>query len=204
MTATTLITFPSIRTPAVADWHLDRKDARFESPLSNTFQDSARPGARWVCSLSWPALSGDDLANIRAFLAQAAKGGMRFLLPNYAYASRGVLTGAPLVNGAGQSGLTLVTKGWTISITGIVKAGDLLQLATGQLLIATADANSNASGNTTLAVEPALRTSPADSSVITVITPKAKFSLAKLGNYSLPVQPGRYAALSLDFIEDIS
>lgn len=83
----------------------------------------------------------------------------------------GVATGTPLVNGAGQTGATLVTKGWTNSVTGILKAGDVFTIAgvysinpqtyqsTGilQQFVVTADANSGAStGPAALSISPAI------------------------------------------------
>ena len=83
----------------------------------------------------------------------------------------GIATGAPLVNGAGQTGGTLVTKGWTNSQTAILKAGDVFTIAgvysinpqtyqsSGilQQFVVTADANSGAStGPATLSISPAI------------------------------------------------
>jgi hypothetical protein len=76
--------------------------------------------------------------------------------------------GTPLVNGASQTGSTLVCDGFTISTTGIVKAGATFTMAgvnsvnpvsredTGQLaqFVVTADANSDGSGNVTLSIDP--------------------------------------------------
>lgn len=78
--------------------------------------------------------------------------------------------GTPLVNTASQLGATLITDGWTASITGILKAGATFTIAgvnsvnpdsrtdTGQLacFTVTADANSDVSGNSTLAISPAI------------------------------------------------
>lgn len=91
----------------------------------------------------------------------------------------GVATGTPLVNGASQEVLypsvkdtytsTLVTKGWTNSITGILKAGDVLTIANVYAVnpvtkaklpflrqfVVKADANSGAStGPATLTISP--------------------------------------------------
>lgn len=116
----------------------------------------------------------------------------------------GVNTGTPLVNGASQSvtyaaskqtwSQSLVTKGWTNSVTGILKAGDVFTIAgvfavnpvtrasTGRLqtFSVLADANSGAStGPATLTISPPIITSgayqtvtaaPADNAPITVKT----------------------------------
>ncbi|WP_323012901.1 P22 phage major capsid protein family protein [Devosia sp.] len=115
----------------------------------------------------------------------------------------GVATGTPLVNGANQDTTyaltkdtgtqTLVTKGWTNSVTGILKAGDVFTIggvyavnpvtkATLPFLkqfVVVADANSGAStGPATLTIAPAMIASgafknvsagPADNAPITVM-----------------------------------
>lgn len=109
----------------------------------------------------------------------------------------GVLTGTPAVNGASQTGASLVTDGWTNSQTGIVKAGDIFtiagvysvnpvtKLSTGKLqqFVVTADANSGAStGPATISISPSIilasgatptlatvSNSPADDALITVL-----------------------------------
>jgi hypothetical protein len=118
--------------------------------------------------------------------------------------TKGTATGTPLVNGGSQSvtyaSLTsgssfwqssLITDGWTNSVTGILKAGDVFTIAnvfavnpiskqsTGQLQEFTviSDANSDGSGNATITVSPPIISSgvfqtvsatPADNAAITV------------------------------------
>jgi len=80
-----------------------------------------------------------------------------------------VATGTPLVNGASQVGSSIITDGWTVSITGILKAGDILKFANHtKVYMVTADANSNGSGQATISISPALVQSPADNSAITI------------------------------------
>ena len=83
-------------------------------------------------------------------------------------ATLGVGTGTPLVNGATQSGGTLVTDGWTASTTGILKAGNVFtiagvysvnpmtRLSTGALqqFVVLQDTNSAAAGATTIKIWP--------------------------------------------------
>lgn len=103
----------------------------------------------------------------------------------------GAFAGTPLVNGANQTGSSIITDGWTASITGLFKKNDVVQFAgvygvnpvtyrnTGKLqdFRITADIDSDGSGNATLTIEPALTiagksqtvtASPADNAVITV------------------------------------
>jgi hypothetical protein len=105
----------------------------------------------------------------------------------------GTQGGTPLVDGASQTGASLVTKGWSNSITNVIRAGDVFtiagvyavnpvtKLSTGRLqhFVATAAANSGAStGPATLAISPSITVtgttqtvsaSPADGAAITVL-----------------------------------
>jgi hypothetical protein len=95
--------------------------------------------------------------------------------------ARGIKTGTPLVNGASQTGSSLITDGWTASQTGILKAGDYIQLGSGsssKLYKILADKNSDGSGNATFDIFPAINTAVADNAAITIASPKGLFRLA--------------------------
>jgi hypothetical protein len=105
----------------------------------------------------------------------------------------GTQGGTPLVDGATQTGAALVTKGWSNSITNVLRAGDVITIAgvysvnpvtkqsTNRLqhFVVTAAANSGAStGPATLAISPSIvasgttqtvSASPADNAAITVL-----------------------------------
>lgn len=78
----------------------------------------------------------------------------------------GLLGGTPLVDGA-QTGASILTKGWSNSVTGLLKEGDVIQFAncfavnwfnkqsTGKLLdcVVTADVNSSGAGAATIPIK---------------------------------------------------
>jgi hypothetical protein len=83
----------------------------------------------------------------------------------------GVGTGTPLIKGASQTGSTINTDGWTISQTGILKAGDLVKFAAIDTVYEiTADCDSDGAGDATLPINPPVFSggSPGDNTAVTV------------------------------------
>jgi hypothetical protein len=74
--------------------------------------------------------------------------------------------GTPLVNGASQTGTSLIVDG----ITGIPQAGDVFKIAGVDLIYTVVTDASVSSGAATLSINPALDSSPADDAVITFIS----------------------------------
>lgn len=144
----------------------------FTSPLTQATQTNELGGARWAASYTTTRLTRAQASPLKAFLMQL-KGQVNYF---YGYdpdckLPLGVATGTPLVMGSSQVGESVVTDGWTPSVTGILKAGDLIQVGT-ELKMVTADINSNASGVATIPIRPSIRQSPADNSPIVTNTPK--------------------------------
>ena len=157
---------------------------------------------RWLVTADWTGLTRAQFAPIQAFvIAQRGQwDSFTMLLPGHKQ-PQGVATGTPLVNGASQVGRTLATKGWTANVTGILKAGDFVGI-TGQtkVYMVTADANSDGSGNATLAIEPALMSVPGDS--VALIVRNVPFTLALAGDTTeMAVQPPVLYNFSLPLVE---
>lgn len=121
-----------------------------------------------MAEVTLPVMERADAEEWISFLLKLNGQQGTFLLgDSAAKTARGIATGTPLVNGASQTGQSLVTDGWTAGVTGILKAGDYIQL--GQRLYKVLnDANSDGSGNATLDIWPRLRESPANNSSIIV------------------------------------
>jgi len=132
-------------------------------------------------SVAEPALKGflAAIANFEIYLDQ-----------NVQAQTVGAYAGTPVVNGANQSGSSIITNGWTASIAALLNVGDTFTMAgvyavnpqnylsTGTLkqFTVTAVAASDAGGNATLQISPAITTSgayqnvsagPANGAVIT-------------------------------------
>lgn len=142
------------------------------SPFTGQQQIYKHQGQWWEAEVSLPPMKRADAEQVIAFLLKMNGQYGTFLLGDKANTStRGVGTGTPLVNGASQTGDELITDGWTISTTGILKAGDWIQLGSGsstRLYKVLDDVNSDGSGNATINIFPNLRSSPDDDAALTV------------------------------------
>ena len=155
----------------------------FASDFTGQQQVYAHAGQFLVCDISFPPMKRAEAAPIVAALQslQGARGTFYFGDPAWT-SPQGVGTGTPLVNGASQTGQDLITDGWTISQTGIVKAGDWLQIGSGsdrQLCTVLADANSDGGGNATISLFPRIRTAFANNAPITVTNPTGVWRLVQ-------------------------
>jgi hypothetical protein len=135
--------------------------------------DVSLPPMKRVQAQKWVTL----LAALRGQL------GTLYIGDDQATAPRGVATGTPLVHGA-QSAMsnTLATKGWTHGVTGILLAGDYIQLGTGaqqRIYQVLTDVNSDGSGLATLDIFPTLREGVSDNQPITLSNPMGTFRLVK-------------------------
>lgn len=137
----------------------------------------------YVNSVAEPALKGylATIANFEIYLDQ-----------NIQVQTVGAYAGTPTVSGAGQTGSSLATAGWTASIADLLNVGDVFTIAgvhsvnprnkvsTGNLqnFVVTAAASSSGTGTATLSIYPAITTSgayqtvdasPANAAAITVV-----------------------------------
>lgn len=153
-----------------------------QSPFTSKQQVYKFSGQFWEAEISLPPMKRADAEYWISFLLKLNGSYGTFLLgdPNGATA-RGVATGTPLVKGASQTGSELITDGWTPDTTGILKAGDYIQLGSGssaKLHKVLDDVNSDSSGDATLTLWPDLRSAPSDNSAITVSGAKGLFRLS--------------------------
>lgn len=159
------------------------------SPFTLQAEVFAHHGAMWRATIELPPLMGRAHADAwRAWLA-ALRGRLgTFRMSLDGITPRGTAGGTPLVDGAGQSGLTLATDGWPVSTAGVLRAGDMIEVGE-RLYMITADASSNASGQATLDLWPRLRSSPADNAPVTTSQPRGLWRLAS-NERAYDVRPG--------------
>jgi hypothetical protein len=142
------------------------------SPFTLQTQTYEWPGEGFELSVSLAPMKTDDAEVWVAWLT-SLRGiiGTFYFGDPFRTTPRGVATGTPVVNGNQSAGSkTLAVKGWSHSITGILKAGDYIQVGTTpkRLYKVLVDANSDSSGHCTLDIFPRLREAVSDAqSVVT-------------------------------------
>lgn len=147
------------------------------SPYTMKSQLLEYDGGFWSISAQLTLLNRENAEQWNSFLVSLNGIFGSFLIGHpLSILSRGTATGTPRVNGANQTGKTLITDGWTNSITNILKKGDFIQIGN-RLYQVLNDSNSDGSGNCTLDIWPRLRESPSDNESIITISPKGLFRL---------------------------
>ena len=136
--------------------------------ISGRRQARQTHGQYFKMTATFPPMTRAQFAPIHAFvLKQRGQYESFQVIPPVVGVGLGSPAGTPLVNGADQTGRTIVTDGWSNSIV-IFKAGDYLKFANhDKVYTVTADVSSSGAGAATIAIEPALITSPATDSAIT-------------------------------------
>lgn len=171
----TLPTSPSIREMT---WTPQTNVAVSTSEFTGEQQVYEHQGMWWNVEVALPPMERAEAEEWISFFLKlnGQQGTFRMGDPDGTTA-RGVATGTPLVNGASQTGKSLITDGWTISTTDILKAGDWIQIGDYAYKNLN-DVNSDGSGNATLDIWPRLRSSPGNNATIIVASPTSLFRLA--------------------------
>lgn len=151
-----------------------------ESPFSFQQQVYDHGGQRWRIEVTYPPMDSATFRQLRGFLLSlhGTVGTFRAGDP-FDIAPTGIATGTPVVDLASQTGYTLNTRGWSVSTTNILKAGDNFQIGD-YLYTNLKDVNSDGSGKCTLDIWPSLRISPADGATIITALPKSLFRLDRV------------------------
>ena len=179
------ITYPvSLPTsPAMKTFELTARTVSAESSSQFTGEQQVyeHQGQWFEALVEYPLMQRDRAEPILAALIQLkGKFGTLLLGDPDAKTPSGSWAGAPVVDGASQTGQTLAIRGFTASQTNVAKAGDYLQVGIGEtqrLHKVLKDANSDGSGKATLDIFPRLRESPADGATIVTSSPEGVFRL---------------------------
>lgn len=196
----TTFAFPSI-TPATNTFELVSNTRTYQSPLTNAVQTASRKGSLWKASLQFNNLSGDDRKVMQAFLVKLNGQQHRFTLQDHSHTLRGAGGGTLRVNGASQSGTTLVCDGATASVNNYLRAGDYISF-NNELHMVVVDANSDASGNVSLSIAPPIRKTPADDTIVDYTVPVVGvFMLSGPASWNTTVDI--HSSFNIEAVEDV-
>jgi hypothetical protein len=178
------LNFPTVVKPSSVRFTAQSVVGISTSPFSFKQQVFRHPGERFQAEIALPPMTRAQAEEFNAFRLRLRGKFGTFLLGDPAGATpRGTASatpGTPVVNGASQTGDSLDIDGLPLSETGYLKAGDYIQLgsgATAQLHKVLEDVDTNGSGEATLNIYPALRSSPTDGSTVVVSDAKGVFRL---------------------------
>ena len=175
----------SVSQPQATAFRIKRLVGQSESVFTGAQQVTQFAGEWWEAEVTLPPLTRAYAADwVASLVSLRGIFGTMYLGDWEGRTPRGTASssaGTPLVNGADQTGNSLVIDGATASQTGYLKAGDYIQIGSGsdqRLHMVVADDNTDGSGNATLSIEPALRSSPSDNTTLTVSSAKGVFRLS--------------------------
>lgn len=173
------------------------------SPFTGQQNLVRHQGSWWEAEVSLPPMDRPDAEEWIGFLMSLKGRYGTFLLGDPAATSpRGTWAGTPLVQGAGQTGETLVVDGFSAGAT--AKRGDYFGLGSGstaRIYKVLTDATA-AAGAMTLDIWPRLRESPADNAVVTTSSAAGLFRLAS-NDTEWSVDLARIYGLSFAAVEAI-
>lgn len=194
-----ILTFPAVK-PRLESLQFVSNSLEFVSDLDGTIQTASLTGGKWGLSQSFVNLSNDEGCDLKAFLLSLrGQSGRAYITPYEATKRRGTGGGTPLVEGASQSGSSLLTSGWSASET-VLKAGDYFEV-NGEFKMAVADAVSDGTGDALVEFEPALRASPPDNSSLIINNPKIIMMLENDDQAQWQISQEKKYSLSLDWRE---
>ena len=206
MAITYPIALPSTPAPRSTEWTPVSAVAAVPSPFTLQSQVQAHQGQLWAVRLTLPSMDNAAAQSwIAALLSLNGIQGTFHLGDSVMKAPRGSAGGTPLVNGAAQTGQSLVTDGWPVSVNGVLLPGDWIQLGSGatrRVYKTLTQVNSNGSGQATIDIWPRLRESPADNAALVLTDTKGTFRLKdNVMDWSVSVAK-RYG-LEIDAVEAI-
>jgi len=173
------LSLPNVKAPAAIVVYADTVTSVSVSPFTLKQQIHVFDGQQWKAEISLPRMKQEDAQVWQAFLTALRGVEGTFLMGDSSKTSPlGVASGSPQIRTNQSAGIeTILTKGWTPSITNILKAGDMIQIASRlhQVLLNT---NSDGSGYATLEIFPRLREAVSNSDTIITNNPKGLFRLS--------------------------
>ena len=183
-----------------SDWRIVRSVAVNVSPFTMAQQSGDFGGSVWQTTVTLPPMKRDEADEWQVFFMQLHGRYGTFLLGDPdAKTIQGAEDSSPTVNGAHSVGAyDIAIQGAKVSST-VFKKGDYVQFGTGatsKLHMVVADITSNASGNATLQIEPALKSALSDDATITYSSPKA---VMRMDNNDLGLSADEISVYGISF-----
>lgn len=214
----TVYAFPAIE-PSSNTVELVTNTKTFRSPITNAVQTIGRKGSLWKISMTFNNLSGNQRAEMKAFLSKLNGQEHRIYLQDHSAVRRGaapeLTPDTVLVNGAGQTGPILLADGPTGTVADYFKAGDYIAF-NNELHIVSEDVDLNAgvfqfekpnndlSTTTTngIPLSPPIRKPTNDGDVIDYKLPVVGvFMLASESSWD--TRPGLISNFRIEMVEDV-
>lgn len=159
------VTLPTTPSPRSLTPRLVTARAELRSAFGGSTQRINRLGSRWAFEVELPPMTAanalawtDLLTEVDTCILDLPEPGITIGSP-----------GTPLVNGATQTGASLITDGWTAGY--VIPKGKWFSVSVSSLLYlyqTTASTTASGGGAATLPIRPLLRASPADNAALNV------------------------------------
>lgn len=198
-----VIDFPNVSPDVGMNLSLRSNTTSYISDLNNAIQTGALEGAQWAASLAFTNRTELEGRTIKAFLTRLNGRAGRFRMTPPELNQLGTMAGAGLVDGAGQTGTTLNTKGWTINQTNLFAPGDYLEV-NGELKMVVETAASDGAGLSAIIIAPPLRKATNDNDPIEVTDPQAIFMLESDSQAGWDVQSNFIHGATIAMVEDVT
>ena len=155
-------------------WHRRSAVAVSESAFTFAQKTYKWPGQGWRAEVKLPVMEREKAGAWSAFFAKLnGREGTFNLGCSVRKTSAGAPQGTPLVDGATQNGGSIDTDGWDASITGQLKAGDMIQIGS-KLYEVLDDVDSDGTGDATINIWPDIPVGAEHADNAPVITQNAK------------------------------
>lgn len=177
--------------------------ASSQSPFTGQQQFQTYTGQWWSASVTLCTLNRASAAEWQSFLAKLrGKQGTFMMGDPDAATPQGTPVGTPLVNGASQTGNTIITDGWTASADDVLLAGDYIQIGNHMYMVLD-DVSADGSGNATFDVWPRLRADVDNNDPITTSSCKTIWRLSS-NAFVWAADVNGYYTITFECTEDIN
>jgi hypothetical protein len=163
------VTLPTSPSPRALTPRLITARAELRSAFGGSTQRINRLGSRWAFDVELAPMAASGARTWSDLLVEADTCILNLPEPGITIGS----PGTPLVNGASQTGASLITDGWAAGY--VIPKGKWFSVSVSSLLYlyqTTASTTASGGGAATLPIRPMLRASPADNAALNINPPK--------------------------------